>query len=146
MAKIDDKKREIAEDLYIRAGMTGRDIADQLGVTEQTVSRWKKGRNGEKSWDERKNEMQLTPMKVKELLIKEAANIANGTGSQIDADQLSKIVAAIDRLDRKINTRIVFDVLREFDNWFVEVNPQMAVELTKFHKMFLQHRISIETQ
>lgn len=48
MAEIgNDKKREIAEDMYIRLGLTGREIAENLGVTEQTVSRWKKGREGE---------------------------------------------------------------------------------------------------
>ena len=47
MAEIgNDKKREIAEDMYIRLGLTGREIAENLGVTEQTVSRWKKGREG----------------------------------------------------------------------------------------------------
>ena len=34
MAEIgNDKKREIAEDMYIRLGLTGREIAENLGVT-----------------------------------------------------------------------------------------------------------------
>ena len=54
MAEItNEKKREIAEDMYIRLGLTGREIAENLSITEQTVSRWKKGRGGEKSWDDR---------------------------------------------------------------------------------------------
>lgn len=106
MAEIsNDKKREIAEDMYIRLGLTGREIAENLGITEQTVSRWKKGREGEKSWDDRKTESQLTPLKIKELLLKEAEKLAKGEESNVKADQLSKIMSAIDQLDKKINVR-----------------------------------------
>lgn len=145
MAEIgNDKKREIAEDMYIRLGMTGREIADSLSVTEQTVSRWKKGRDGEKSWDDRKTESQLTPLKIKELLLKEAEKIAKGEESTIQADKLSKIMSAIDQLDKKINVRTVMDVFKEFDLWMSEQDPATAILFTKFHKLFLQYRISIE--
>lgn len=146
MAEIsNDKKREIAEDMYIRLGLTGREIAENLGITEQTVSRWKKGREGEKSWDDRKTESQLTPLKIKELLLKEAEKLAKGEESNVKADQLSKIMSAIDQLDKKINVRTVMDVFREFDNWMAEQEPAMAIQFTKFHKQFLQYRISLES-
>lgn len=146
MAEIsNDKKREIAEDMYIRLGLTGREIAENLGVTEQTVSRWKKGREGEPSWDERKNETQLTPLKIKELLMGEAYKVAKGETSTINSDQISKLMAAIDRLDKKINVRTVMDVFREFDNWMAEQEPAVAIQFTRFHKLFLQYRISLES-
>lgn len=145
MAEIgNDKKREIAEDMYIRLGMTGREIADSLSVTEQTVSRWKKGRDGEKSWDDRKTESQLTPLKIKELLLKEAEKIAKGEESTIQADKLSKIMSAIDQLDKKINVRTAMDVFKEFDLWMSEQDPSTAILFTKYHKLFLQYRISLE--
>lgn len=140
-----DKKREIAEDMYIRLGMNGREIAEQLNVTEQTVSRWKKGRDGEKSWDDRKTEASLTPVKIKELLLQEAYKVAKGEASTINSDQISKLMAAIDRLDKKINVRTVMDVFREFDNWMAEQEPATAIMFTRFHKLFLQYRISIES-
>lgn len=140
-----DKKRGIAEDMYIRLGLTGREIAENLGVTEQTVSRWKKGREGEKSWDDRKTESCLTPLKIKEMLLKEAEKLAKGEESTVKADQLSKIMSAIDQLDKKINVRTVMDVFREFDNWMAEQEPATAVQFTRFHKLFLQYRISLES-
>lgn len=140
-----DKKREIAEDMYIRLGMNGREIAEQLNVTEQTVSRWKKGRDGEKSWDDRKTEASLTPVKIKELLLQEAYKVAKGEASTINSDQISKLMAAIDRLDKKINARTVMDVFREFDNWMAEQEPATAILFTRFHKLFLQYRISMES-
>lgn len=146
MAEIsNDKKREIAEDMYIRLGLTGREIAENLGVTEQTVSRWKKRRDGEKTWDDRKTESQLTPLKIKELLLKEAEKLAKGEDSNVKADQLSKIMSAIDQLDKKINVRTIMDVFREFDNWMAEQEPTIAIQFTKFHKLFLQYRINLES-
>lgn len=140
-----ERLRGSAEDFYIRLAMQGKEIAELLGVSEQTVSKWKKGRDGEKNWDDRKTEMQLTPIKVKEILLKEAMKLAKGETTNIDADRLSKVVASIEKLDRKINVRIVMDVFREFDNWLAEVEPKMAVSFTHYHKMFLQHRIALES-
>ena len=126
MAEIgNDKKREIAEDMYIRLGLTGREIA-------------------ENSWDDRKTEAQLTPLKIKELLLKEAEKLAKGEESLVKADQLSKIMAAIDQLDKKINVRTVMDVFREFDIWMSEQEPATAIQFTRWHKLFLQYRVSLE--
>ena len=77
--------------------------------------------------------------------MKEAEKLANGEESKVKADQLSKIMSAIDQLDKKINVRTVMDVFREFDNWMAEQEPAMAVQFTKWHKLFLQYRISLES-
>lgn len=140
-----EQLRQSAEDFYIRLGMTGKEITELLGISEQTVSKWKKGRDGETTWDNRKAEMQLTPVKVKEILLQEAMKVAKGENCTVDADKLSKMVSAIEKLDRKINVRIIIDVFREFDNYMAEVEPKMAVNFTKYHKMFLQHRIALES-
>ena len=134
------KKKEIAEDLYLRANITAKDISKQLEISEQTICKWKK----EGRWEERKAELSLSPLRIKELLMKEANKIANGEKSDIDSDRLSKLTAAIDRLDKRISARVVMDVLRELDNWMTEVDPKKAVEFTQYHKKFLQFRISLE--
>jgi transcriptional regulator with XRE-family HTH domain len=146
MAKQTDSKklRSTAEDMYIHANMTGRDIAELLGVAEQTISRWKKGRDGERDWEERRAEVSITPGKVKEILMGLALNVAKGEKTDIDAAKLSKIVSAIDRLDKKVNARITIDVFKEFDNFMAEINPTIAVEFTKYHKLFIQHKIAME--
>jgi hypothetical protein len=37
-----DKKRGIAERLYINEGMSGKAIAEELDISDQTIFRWKK--------------------------------------------------------------------------------------------------------
>lgn len=149
MAKKEDKKdymklRATAEELFVGQGMSGREIADLLNVSEVTVSNWRKGREGEKTWDDKRKELQMSPVRIKEKLLDEAKKIADGEPSTIDADKLSKIVAAIDRLDKKISIRIIADVLKECDNWLVETDPSQTLLLSKYHKQFLQYRISLE--
>lgn len=98
MAKKEDKKdymklRATAEELFVGQGMSGREIADLLNVSEVTVSNWRKGREGEKTWDDKRKELQMSPVRIKEKLLDEAKKIADGEPSTIDADKLSKIVA-----------------------------------------------------
>jgi transposase len=145
MAKKDrEKLRSTAEDLFISQNMSAKQIAELLDVSEQTLSKWRKGRAGEKSWDEKKTEFALTPTKIKEILLQEAYKVANGEASNINADTLSKITSAIDRLDKKVSVRMVIDVLKELDNYTAEINPVFAMEATKYHKLFIQHRIGLE--
>ena len=68
-----------------------------------------------------------------------------GQESNVKADQLSKIMSAIDQLDKKINVRTVMDVFREFDNWMAEQEPAQAIQFTRWHKLFLQYRITLES-
>ncbi|GAB6121647.1 helix-turn-helix domain-containing protein [Dysgonomonas termitidis] len=140
-----ERLREIAEDYYIRLNKTGREIAEILDVSEQTVSNWKKGRTGEKPWDDRKKEIQLTPVKLKELLMEESYKIVKGETSNVNADQLSKFMAAIDRLDKSVNPRIAMSVLQMRDNFMAEVAPERAIEDLEYNKQFLQHLIALES-
>lgn len=139
-----EKLRDTAEDMFIRLNMTGRDISDRLDITEQTISNWRKGREGERSWDDRKRDLQLTPVKLKELLMNEAHKVVQGEKSEINADQISKFMAVIDRLDKTINPRVVMAVLQGFDNFMADTDPAMAVKFTEYHKMYLQHLITLE--
>lgn len=140
-----ERLRDLAEDMYIRQGKTGREIADLLDISEQTISGWKKGREGEKSWDDRKRDAQLTPIKLKETLMDEADWIAKGNKPRIDADALSKVMKGIFGLDKTVNPRVVMSVFQGFDNYMAEINPEKAVEFTDYHKLYLQYIISLES-
>lgn len=140
-----ERLRSLAEDMFINIGKTGREIAETLGVSEQSVSTWRKGREGERSWDERKRDIQLTPVKLKELLLNEARKIVDNEKSTVNADQLSKIMSAIDKLDKSVNPRVVMTVFQMFDNYMAEIDPNMALTFTEYHKRFLQHLIALES-
>jgi len=137
-----DRIRGQAEDLYINKGYSLKQIAADWDVSEQSLIKWKKGRTGEKNWDERKIFNELTPVKLREVLLSEALSIAQGKDPSLKADALSKVMAAIDKLDSTVNPRVISSVFISFNNWLVDIDPVKANEFTKFEKMFLQYAIS----
>lgn len=137
-----ERIRTLAEDLYINKGFTSDRICSEWDISAQTLVKWKKGRPGEKSWDERKVFNELTPVKLREVLLEEALCIAQGKEPKLKADALSKVMSAIDKLDGTVNPRVIASVFVTFNNWLVEIDPVVAGEFTKYQRMFLQHSIS----
>lgn len=137
-------KKVMAERMFVEDGMTAKAIAEQLDVSEQTLSKWRKGKEGEKSWDDKRAEMLASPHKIKEILLKELILVAGGEKSKIDADALAKINKVIESLSDKISVQVVFSVFKEFDNWMADQDPKTAVQFTEWHKQFLLYKINLE--
>lgn len=137
-------KKVMAERMFVEDGMTAKAIAEQLDVSEQTLSKWRKGKDGEKSWDDKRAEMLASPHKIKEILLKELMLVAGGEKSMVDADALAKINKVIETLSDKINTQIVFSVFKEFDNWMADQDPKTAILFTEYHKQFILYKINQE--
>lgn len=137
-------KKTMAERMFVEDGMTAKAIADQLDVSEQTLSKWRKGKNGEKSWDDKRAEMLASPHKIREILLKELILVSEGKISKVDADALAKINKVIESLSDKISAQVVFSVFKEFDNWMADKDAKTAVLFTEYHKQFLLHKINQE--
>jgi transposase-like protein len=137
-------KKVMAERMFIEDGMTAKAIAEQLDLSEQTLSKWRKGKEGEKSWDDKRAEMLASPHKIKEILLKELIVVAGGGKSLVDADALAKINKVIETLSDKISVQVVFSVFKEFDNWMAEQDPKTAILFTEWHKQFLLYKINLE--
>lgn len=145
MARItNEKKRAIAERLFINEGLTGKAVCAEVDITQATFSRWRKGKAGEKDWDARRAEVLSAPHKIKEILLKELQRLANGEDAKIKADAVLKLARAMELISGKVSTQVVISVFREYDNWLSEHNPQLAAENTKWHKRFLFHKASME--
>jgi len=138
------KKRAIAERMFIEDGETAKAIAAYLDVSEQTISRWRKGRPGEKSWDLRRAEVLSAPHKIKELLIQQLEKIANGEKATIDADALAKISKVLETVSGKISVQVVLSVFKEFDNWMASQDPEQAIKFLEWHKAFILHKAATE--
>lgn len=139
-----DKKRALAERLFINDNMTARAIANEIEVTEATVSKWRQGRPGEKNWDERRVEVLSAPHRIKEILLKELEKVANGEDSTVKYDALAKISKVMETLSGKSSVQVVLTVFKEFDNWMAEQEPEQAIKFTEYHKQFLHYKASLE--
>lgn len=134
------KKREIFGYEYVNHDRTAKDIAAELGISEQTASKWKH----DDRLDEAKDELQSSPIILRKKLNQEAIRLSKGEKATIDSDSLSKIMKALETSNKTTSPNTVSSVLKMFDNWMVEVDPKKAIEFTKYHKEFLHHIRSME--
>lgn len=140
-------EKNYAEMLYVEKNMTPQAIAEEVGRNIKSIYSWRdKGK-----WDETKELFQTGPTELRKLLLKEATRITKGekrtneNGEEvaaIDADSLSKVMKAYDYMSKKLSPEIFRDVFVEFDNWMAGIDPKQAYQFTKYHKMFLQDKIS----
>ena len=135
-----ERLRVAAENLYIENGMDGREISKTLGVSEITVSSWKKEGEGE----DKKNCLKVTPAKLRTKMLEEAERVMNGETCTINADAVSKLLAAADKLTRKATPDIIHAVLKECCTYITSVDPKFALQMAKYHRLFLQHKIETE--
>lgn len=130
------KLYSVAESLFVERGLNCTTISMQLGVTEATLSKWRK----QMDWDSKRDRVISTPAKIRELLLEEMKSVSSGNKAKIDADALSKINKALTYLDGKVSLSVVISVFMEFDNWMAEVAPGQAVDFTRYHKLFIAYR------
>lgn len=138
-----EKLRGVAEGMFMSQDMSAREISSTLGVSEVTISRWRQGNDGQ-SWDDKKKFIQLTPSRLREKLLREAENVANGEASIIKADVIVKLLAGADKLAAKATPEIVYAVLSECCQYISTIDPAAAAKMAEFHRIFLQYKIERE--
>lgn len=139
-----------AEMLYCEKNWTPAAIADAMDKNIKTIYAWR----DEGHWDDTREMFNISPTELKKQLIAAALRVAKGEKrldaegnelKEIDADALSKIMKAIDYMNKKASASVCRDVLMEFDNFLSGKEPQLAANMTQYHKMFLIHKIEIES-
>ncbi|MDM1033816.1 hypothetical protein HXZ91_04895 [Myroides odoratimimus] len=119
---------------------TQKEIADLFKVTEKTIGNWAKVYD----WEQKRLDFHASPTRIKQLLQQELLRIANGEKATLPADSISKLMATLERLDKKADPIVVMKILKDLDLFISQIDTQFAIECTKFHKQFLQHRIELE--
>lgn len=136
--------RAMAERMFVEEGMTAKSIAAALEITEQTVGRWRKGIQGDISWDDKRTQFLSAPHNIKKVLMSELTHLSKGGDATLDVKAISDITKVISTLSDKANTQIVFTVFKEFDNWMAEQDPELAIQFLEWHKLFLLHKAQNE--
>ncbi len=125
-----------AESLFVDGGMTCTAIAQILKISEVTLSNWR----NKFEWDSRREEALASPAKIREILLKELKNIADGQKPTIDADSLIKIQKVFMSFERQSTSiPITLGVFKSFDNWMADQDPAIAIQFLEWHKKYLNH-------
>ena len=136
--------RAIAEKMFVEEGLTAKAIATAVDVTEQTIGRWRKGIQGDISWDEKRAQYLAAPNNIKKVLMTELSDLAEGKDSRIDVKAIAAVTKAIELLSDKVSAHIVMAVFKEFDSWMASQDPDTAITFLEWHKMFLLHKAQQE--
>ncbi|MFV0231808.1 phage terminase small subunit-related protein [Empedobacter sp.] len=103
-----DYKRSEAKKLYV-LGLALLNISEIIGVGEKTLRNWKELDN----WEEEKDISSIKPSEIKKMILQYVLDVKNGITPRYKADDLSKVVAAWDRMDdykkKVVNAMETFD-------------------------------------
>ena len=125
-----------AETLFVEQGLTCNAIGEQLNIREATLSGWR----GQMNWDKRREDFLSSPGKIRQLIQQEIKSVMEGNKPKVDTDALSKLNKALQYFTGKVSLPVVISVFKEFDEWMVGIDPEMAVRFTEYHKLFNNHR------
>lgn len=140
------EKRNKAKQLYLTGQYTQQEIANLVGVTLTSISRWKE----EEGWEElkmsllttRENELKrlYKMLKVLNDEIDKKAELSKPINSK-EADSLLKLTQAIKNLELETSIADKVEVGMNFIEFVRKENVELAQTITRWFDMYIQHSL-----
>ena len=115
----DNSKKVIARSLYLK-GIESEKITELTGICRQTLSRWV----NKDGWKELRSAYGMTREELKKKLLSTASNAIDNPEDYHKnkklADDLVKIMSAIEKLDKSTNVVHYVEAFIGFENWLME--------------------------
>ena len=136
-------KKGIAKSLYLDGNYTQEEIADKVGITRQTVSRWVKAEN----WEEIKASVTITPAQIIAQWNRQIVEINKKINARPDgerfattqeADALSKLAGSIKKLEADIGVPDCVSVAMRFLSWLRPLDIEAAKQFNNLFDAFIK--------
>jgi hypothetical protein len=149
-------KREEAEKLYVKDGMTCPAIAERLKVNEGTVYRWKSdaaGKGDAADWDAQRRVYNMSPREmfaiyaetVKSWIVSLQKNPDLLEDGKI-ADAIVKHVSVLQKLDtRSQYLGVALDLIKIANTWLAENQPAIKTKLDPYWEDIYQELVKYST-
>ncbi len=145
-----EKKKCLARTLYM-AGKEQTEIAEQVDVSRQTLSRWAT----EGGWKEQRAAVGITrPELVNKLLVSIDKLISQCNASDDAAemaglsDKLAKMASVIQKLDKKANVVDAIEVFMAFSKWMQyrgqtdkNITPELIKTFNYYQDLFISEKM-----
>jgi len=139
----DPDKYEYAYLLYMQK-VPQKDIADRVGVSQQTVVKWK----DDGGWElKRVSKTVSRDSMISKLLLK--MNDMLDQGDDFNADEFAKVSAQLQKIKSGYSMDDVADILTKFGDWMIEqsgsdktITTEFIKTLTKYQDKYLLMRIN----
>ncbi len=148
-----EKKKSLARTLFL-AGMEQTEIADKIGISRVTVSKW----SNSEGWKEARAAKNITrPELVNKLLLtidklieqvnkSDDPNLIAGLG-----DKLAKLSSVIEKLDKRANVVDAIEVFMAFSKWIEyrstidkELTPEMIKTFNKYQDLYITEQMGVK--
>lgn len=131
----------LAQRMFVEEGMNAKNIAASIGVTEQTIGKWRKGIGlNPVSWDTLREQYLSAPHNIKKALNKELTELVEGREASLDMTAINAAIKALQAVNDEISVETIYSVFKEFDAWMSQQDPEMAIQFLEWHKLFLLHK------
>ncbi|HHT23164.1 MAG TPA: terminase [Bacteroidales bacterium] len=146
-----EQKKELAR-MYYMNGDIQKVIAEKVGVSEQTISRWVEI----EGWAARRAGINITRPELINKSLAALNKILDQVYESDDIDmistlpdKLSKFASAIEKLDKKANIVTTIDVFMAFSKWIQhratfdpEVTPELIRAINKYQDMYITEHLT----
>ena len=142
-------KKSIARSLYLHSGQTQEEIANKIGITRQTVSRWAKAEN----WDEQKASLTVTPQQIiaqwnqQILVINQRINSREPDqrfATAQEADAMVKLAGAIKKMQQDTGISDCISVAMRFLSWLRPHDVDAAMQFGNLFDAFIKDVVAHE--
>ena len=140
MALLKKQEKEFAKSLYIGGGLTQKEIASRVSVTEKTLASWIK----KEKWDNLKKSL-LTTKQNQLAFLYDQLDFLNTDIADRDfkvavgkeADTIIKLTAAINRLETETSIGDTVEVARNFIEFVRPQDLELAKTITNLFDVFI---------
>lgn len=145
--RISAEKRRRAQELYVNTDLSQGEIAGIVGCSEKTMSNWVNDDN--QAWKRAKSAKSITKDRViaswyrqldelNNLIAKRDADMRYPTPAE--TDQMVKIAASIDKLERSYNFAMYHQAIDELTDFLTMRDQQAAAIVAKYALDFLKSK------
>lgn len=145
-----EEKKEFARVLFM-SGERQNVIAEKVGTSKQTVNRWV----AEGEWDKRRAAQSVTRAEIVNNLLRAINDEVERLNDEKDpdvagaCDKLSKLAAAIEKLDKKANVVDAIEVFMAFGKWLQgraqtdeELSPELIKAINRYQDLYVGEQLS----
>lgn len=131
--------------LFTKEHLTQKEIAEQVGVTPQTVNRWVKN----EKWEQLRVSISITKEEQLKALYRQLEELNTEISNRperrypttAESDIISKISAAIDKMETEVGLSDVISVFSSLLNWLRGFDLEKAQELVPLFDDFIKSKM-----
>ncbi len=135
------QEREYAKLLFTQMGLSQKEVADRVGVTEKTIGKWK----DEEQWDQLKTVLITTRSNVIKNLQRQMElwqlEIGDRLAGSKEADILIKLANAIAALEKDTGVSEMVDTGMKFIQFMQQHDMMLAKEVTHHFDLFIKTKM-----